>query len=132
LLTGCFQFCLEFCFSKMESKIKANYENEIEYEIEIENEDEYEFGGIKMSEKKKLWLRAGITVELTEDEFKSVSEDRAGGSILRHKIESGYFELNGETYSPENTLYCGEDEWPHSKDIEYEFSPKGRAKDGTR
>lgn len=82
-----------------------------------------------MSIKKNLWLRLGVTMELTEEEFCAArDEGQAGEAIIRNKVESGDFLLDGETYAPENSYRANSSEWIFDKDIEFEFCPKNAKK----
>jgi len=82
-----------------------------------------------MSIKKNLWLRLGVTMELTEEEFCAVrDEGQAGEAIIRNKVESGDFLLDGETYAPENSYRARSGEWVFDRDIEFEFCPKNAGK----
>ena len=70
---------------------------------------------------KKLFFRLGVTVMLAPEEFALVSTgSKAAHDLLRRKVEMDDFKLDGETYSPANTMPCG-DEYYHSDDIEFEF-----------
>ena len=70
---------------------------------------------------KKLFFRLGVTVMLTPEEFALVSTgSKAAHDLIRGKVEQDAFKLDGESYSPANTMPCG-DEYYHSDDIEFEF-----------
>ena len=70
---------------------------------------------------KKLFFRLGVTVMLTPEEFVLVSTgSKAAHDLLRRRVEMDDFKLDGETYSPANTMPC-DDEYYHSEDIEFEF-----------
>ena len=70
---------------------------------------------------KKLFLRLGVTMTLTQEEFALVSTgSKAAHDFIKGKVDQGAFKLDGETYSPANTLPCT-DEYYHSGDIEFEF-----------
>lgn len=85
-----------------------------------------------MSKKKKnLWFRMGITLELTEEEFLIL---RKGSSwpfcaeccekaeqLLISKMRAGDFRLDGETYSPEQSDWNDETEWPRDEEIGFDL-----------
>lgn len=73
-------------------------------------------------EKKKLWLRAGISVKLTAEQFKEVeAQSEKGRAILRDKILAGNFILDGETYAPAGLNLLPDQCWIPSEEIEFCF-----------
>lgn len=71
-------------------------------------------------EKKRIWLRLGVTVMLSEREIQEIERgDAAGRAIIREKFNNGRCILDGETYIPS----CpGSDvEWPVKDDIEFSY-----------
>lgn len=52
---------------------------------------------------KKLWLRVGMTINLTNEEVDLIfSQDPKGIDIVRNAIEEGRYYLDGESYIPES------------------------------
>lgn len=72
---------------------------------------------------KSLWMRVGISFNLTEDEFRRVETGGdEGAAIIREKIKSGSFRLDGETYAPQTLgILASSDQWPYKETISYEF-----------
>ena len=70
---------------------------------------------------KKLFIRLGVTVELTQEEFALVSTGSdAAHDFLRGKVARDEFKLDGETYSPANLSPC-HNEFYHEGVIEFLF-----------
>lgn len=70
---------------------------------------------------KKLLMRVGMTITVTEEEFKKIDDHtREGMDILRNKFISAAFHLSGECYSEDNISNHDPDEWQHGK-ISYLF-----------
>lgn len=83
-----------------------------------------------MNEKKKLWLRVGVTLELSEEEYnllrgvpESAAEEKhdEAKKLLVRKMKAGQYILDGETYSPIHKHICMDDEWPGDEGISYDF-----------
>ena len=73
------------------------------YEAEVEE--------FKPSIKKlKLWVRAGITIEVTPEQLKVVMEgsDEEVANLFRESLKKGTAYLDGETYMPED-MYDGDE-----------------------
>ena len=50
---------------------------------------------------KKVWARIGMTLELTEEEYKELQNERFGSSELMQKLASeGRIYPDGEAYTP--------------------------------
>lgn len=69
-------------------------------------------------EKKKVWMRLGIAMELTEEEIEAVKRGEDDYVIL-DKVDKGDFTVDGESYIP----YAeGNDEfWPIENVIDFIF-----------
>jgi len=48
--------------------------------------------------EKQLWLRLGVTISITEQEWYAINNGNA--NVLREVIERGDFKLDGESYIP--------------------------------
>lgn len=72
---------------------------------------------------KRFWMRAGISFDLTTEEFLQIlAGGDAAEKIVRDKIASQKFTLDGDSYAPENMDDCPDDEWAH-EEIGFDFSP---------
>lgn len=74
-----------------------------------------------MAEKKRLWMRLGVTVELSlHDAAVILGGGVAGRNLLRQKFENGEFYLDGDSYIPE-TRGLTKDDIPVAEEVEYSF-----------
>ena len=65
---------------------------------------------------KKLWMRCGVTFQLSAWEYSEVCRGTSmGQQILKRKFDLGDCQLDGETYTPDNRGDAGEDEWEHGE-----------------
>ena len=55
---------------------------------------------------RKLWMRVGVSLKMTEEEEKILFSDnwRAGAETVKKIFAEGRFELDGETYSPSDAV----------------------------
>lgn len=66
---------------------------------------------------KRFWMRTGISMMLTTSEFaKVIRGGKKGEEVIRRKIDSEAFELDGESYSPAVTNKS-ENVWCHEEII---------------
>lgn len=71
-------------------------------------------------EKKRVWLRVGVTVMLSKDELSEIKLNAAAGrAIIREKFNSKKCILDGETYIP--SCPKSDTEWEIEEDIEFSF-----------
>ena len=72
------------------------------------------------SQKRKLWLRLGGSIEATEEEYEEIVNGTVkGAEILRQKVLDNNFRLDGNTYIPVTApSYEG---WPVSEEVDYDF-----------
>lgn len=89
-----------------------------------------------MELKKKVFVRIGAMMELTENEFALLQEvEKAQGhessmsgisgqsyccaaAMIKEKLDRGEYEVCGETYFP-GRIDENEDEWFHEDDIDF-------------
>jgi hypothetical protein len=69
--------------------------------------------------KKKIWLRLGVTVKVTEEEFDCIRRGE-GEDVLREHLSKGDFYADGDSYIPATKNPCP-DEWPVEEEINLEF-----------
>lgn len=74
-----------------------------------------------MTKKKKVWMRLGISLYLTEEELNEVKEQPNDNKIIRNKIANGDFEVDGDSYIPPTEGYEDEDVWPIEDSIDFTF-----------
>ena len=55
---------------------------------------------------KKLWIRAGVSLEITDEEEKILLSQgkEEGTKVLRNIVSEGRFSLDGESYIPEPSV----------------------------
>lgn len=72
---------------------------------------------------KTLWMRVGITFDLAQEEFEKVkSGSDKGAALIREKMLTGHFRLDGETYAPQDMgQFADENQWRYCEDINYDF-----------
>lgn len=69
---------------------------------------------------KKVWARIGMTLELTEEEFNELQNERFGSSELMQRLASeGRIYPEGEAYTPED-LYGEDEETNYSSDWNFQ------------
>lgn len=74
-----------------------------------------------MERKKKLFLRIGATMTLTESEFDLLClENDQAADMIKAKLEQGDYEIDGETYFP-GAIDQNDGAWFHENDIEFTF-----------
>lgn len=85
---------------------------------------------MKTEKTKNLWFRMGVTIALTEEEYKLLrngssstdhEEREKAAQLFLTKIRAGAFLADGETYSPEQQSWCNETEWPRDEEIGFEL-----------
>ena len=70
---------------------------------------------------RKLWFRAGVSVNLSAEEYAEVIKGtETGAKILQAKIQAGTFALDGNSYIP---IHSEDEEprWPVEEEVDYEF-----------
>lgn len=74
-----------------------------------------------MESQKKLFLRIGATMTLTESEFDLLClENDQAADMIKAKLDRGDYRIEGETYFP--TSFDESDEaWFLEKDIDFNF-----------
>lgn len=80
---------------------------------------------------KKLWMRAGVSLELTDAEVKGIlGTDNAGAEdIIKAALLDGRFSFDGDSYIPDVTVdeFVKEHGLPYdpSQEVNFDFSPFG-------
>ena len=80
---------------------------------------------------KKLWMRAGVSINLTDDEVESIlgSDNTNGVDVIKAVLLDGRFSFDGESYIPNDTVeeFIKKHGLPYDTDQEpeFDFSPFG-------
>lgn len=70
--------------------------------------------------KKRVWMRLGVTVMLSENEITEIAKgSQAGKGVIQDLFNIGKFSLDGETYIPSRP--GSDSEWPVKEDVEYSY-----------
>ena len=67
-------------------------------------------------EKKKVWMRLGITLELTEEEIEA-AKNGTGEGVIRDKIDRHDFVDDGDSYIPYTE--GNDDDWSIEDNIDF-------------
>ena len=74
---------------------------------------------------KKLWMRAGVSINLTDDEVESIlgSDNTNGVDVIKAVLLDGRFSFDGESYIPNDTVeeFIKKHGLPYDTDQEPEF-----------
>jgi hypothetical protein len=80
---------------------------------------------------KKLWMRAGVSLELTDDEVQGIlGTDNSGAEdIVKAALLDGRFSFDGDSYIPDVTVdeFVREHGLPYDphQEVNFDFSPFG-------
>lgn len=75
-----------------------------------------------MKKTKNAWMRLGVSIPLTAEEYDAIlADDGRGEEIILQKIRNNEFALDGESYIPAMPSAEQDTVWAFNEEIEFNF-----------